>query len=307
MQKLKIGIIGLGSIAQSTYLPLLSNRRDIEIVGAYSPTQAKAIAVCEQYRIPYFSDKVQLIKAADALFVHSATASHFEIIRLILFHHKAVYVDKPLTETMTQSLLLTEYALKHRIPLMVGFNRRFAPAYQQVKSNRVQPSFVQLEKHRIDSIGRDFSFTLLDDYIHIIDTLLWLADEKLLPHSGFLNINLDNALVFATHQFKNKHQLYQAAMHRKAATSMELLTVIDENSTVSVKDLAVVTNIKNDIWSEKAVDSRESPFIKREFHGCVTHFIESVMGGTTPLCSGESALLAQGYIEKIIKAQSAAF
>ncbi|GGE08757.1 hypothetical protein GCM10011571_07570 [Marinithermofilum abyssi] len=41
MRHPKIGIIGLGSIAQKAYLPLLTFEENWKLVGAFSPTQAK--------------------------------------------------------------------------------------------------------------------------------------------------------------------------------------------------------------------------------------------------------------------------
>lgn len=39
--KPRIGIIGLGNIAQKVYLPFLAKETDWSLVGAYSPTEKK--------------------------------------------------------------------------------------------------------------------------------------------------------------------------------------------------------------------------------------------------------------------------
>lgn len=41
MRKPKIGIVGLGGIAQKAYLPILTNSTSFELIGAFSPTVAK--------------------------------------------------------------------------------------------------------------------------------------------------------------------------------------------------------------------------------------------------------------------------
>ncbi len=89
-----------------------------------------------------------------------------------------VYVDKPLAETREQSEQLIELADKQHLALMVGFNRRFAPLYQQLKQQASSPVSLRMEKHRLSSIGpHDLGFTLLDDYLHVVDTALWLGGE----------------------------------------------------------------------------------------------------------------------------------
>lgn len=67
---------------------------------------------------------------------------------------------------------------------MVAFNRRFAPRYQQLRAEMADAASLRIEKHRNDSVGpQDLRFTLLDDYLHVVDTALWLGGKPL-PCSG---------------------------------------------------------------------------------------------------------------------------
>ena len=51
MRKLRVGLVGLGGIAQKVYLPILSQATHWELVGAYTPNQQKNCLLCQQYRI----------------------------------------------------------------------------------------------------------------------------------------------------------------------------------------------------------------------------------------------------------------
>ncbi|MDU9440017.1 Gfo/Idh/MocA family oxidoreductase, partial [Escherichia coli] len=53
MKKLRIGVVGLGGIAQKAWLPVLAAASDWMLQGAWSPTRAKALPICESWRIPY--------------------------------------------------------------------------------------------------------------------------------------------------------------------------------------------------------------------------------------------------------------
>ena len=86
--KLRIGLVGLGNIAQKVYLPFLSKEKDWSLVGAYSPTDNKRKEICGWYRIKDFSNLPNLIEECDAIFVHSSTVSHFEIVSEILKKRK---------------------------------------------------------------------------------------------------------------------------------------------------------------------------------------------------------------------------
>lgn len=145
-------------------------------MGGFSPNQQKAQAVCDSYRMANFSRMDELAGQCDAVFVHSSTASHFEVVSQLLAQGVHVYVDKPLAAELKQAEQLVEQADKVGKTLMVGFNRRFAPLYRQLKQQMQNPASVRMDKHRTDSVGpNDLRFTLLDDYLHVVDTALWLA------------------------------------------------------------------------------------------------------------------------------------
>nr|WP_311198828.1 Gfo/Idh/MocA family oxidoreductase [Paenibacillus sp. YPD9-1] len=53
MKRKRIGIIGLGDIAQKVYLPLLTVHEQVEIAGLMSSTQATVDRMKAKYRIPF--------------------------------------------------------------------------------------------------------------------------------------------------------------------------------------------------------------------------------------------------------------
>lgn len=54
-----------------------------------------------------------LIQASDAVFVHSSTESHFEVVSELLKNGKDVYVDKPLAATVEEAEKLVELSEKN--------------------------------------------------------------------------------------------------------------------------------------------------------------------------------------------------
>lgn len=70
----------------------------------------------------------------NAAFVHSSTASHPEVIRTFLANHIPVYVDKPIADNLAEVEELTRLAEEQNTLLMTGFNRRYAPKYQELKA-----------------------------------------------------------------------------------------------------------------------------------------------------------------------------
>ena len=160
---IKIGMVGLGSIAQKAWLPVLSRADSWQLMGAFSPNQAKAQPVCDRYRIASYARLDTLAADCDAVFVHSSTASHYAVVKTLLLAGVDVCVDKPLAQTLAEAEELVELAAARGRKLMVAFNRRFAPRYLQLRADLGDLASLRMDKHRSDSIDHDLQFTLLDD------------------------------------------------------------------------------------------------------------------------------------------------
>ena len=132
---LRIGIIGLGDIATKAYLPLVCARPELDI-HLCSRNAQNTQRLAAQYRIANVHHQVDsLIKAGiQAAFVHTATIAHYPIVEKLLGAGVAVFVDKPLTLHLAQSEKLVRLAKERNTCLMIGFNRRYAPVYRQLKA-----------------------------------------------------------------------------------------------------------------------------------------------------------------------------
>ncbi|MDU1084969.1 MAG: Gfo/Idh/MocA family oxidoreductase, partial [Leclercia adecarboxylata] len=62
MAKLRVGVVGLGGIAQKAWLPVLSAATDWTLQGAWSPSRDKALRICESVRMPYYSSLQDLAR-----------------------------------------------------------------------------------------------------------------------------------------------------------------------------------------------------------------------------------------------------
>lgn len=304
MKKLRIGMVGLGSIAQKVYLPILTKADKWEFIGAFTPNKEKGQMLCSTYHIPFFNSLELLAKECDAIFVHSATSSHFEVIDYLLNAGVHVYVDKPLTENISQSEVLIELAAKKNRKLMVGFNRRFAPFYQSLKQNITHLSSLRIDKHRCDSIGpKDTRFTLFDDYLHVVDTALWLAGSNAKLLSGSIIQTQENALYYAEHHLKIDDCWITTSMHRKAGSQQEQLIAVDEDAIHQITNMNLWRSESKNTLVERHPGNWDPILLQRGFIGAVEHFIQCIMNDTAPITSGEQAIVAQLMIEKMLANQ----
>lgn len=302
MSKLRIGVIGLGGIAQKAYLPVLSHAEKWTLVGGFSPNQPKAQAVCDSYRMACFSRMDELASQCDAVFVHSSTTSHFDVVGQLLAQGVHVYVDKPLAAELDQAEQLVEQANRAGKALMVGFNRRFAPLYRQLKEQMQQPASLRMDKHRTNSVGpNDLRFTLLDDYLHVVDTALWLAGGNATLESGLIQINEADQMLYGEHHFLCGETLVTTSMHRRAGTFRESVQAVTEGAVYQLDDMRVWRDERDDILTQQPVAGWQSTLAQRGFVGAIEHFVDCVSNQTAPETSGEQAIYAQAMIEKILQ------
>lgn len=300
-RRLRIGIVGLGNISQKVYLPFLSREKDWSLIGAYSPTENKRKKICSWYRIKDYSSLHDLMKECDAVFVHSSTISHFEIVSEALKKGKDVYVDKPLAHTLEEAKRLVELSMKTGRKLMVGFNRRFAPMYVKAKQETNNIAWIRIEKHRVDKIQSiNYEFTMLDDYIHLVDTARWLT-ESISLLNGQSKINVEKQLIYAQHNFESKNGINVfTGMHRAAGSNLEQLEFVTTNSIMRVKNMDTMEIEKNGEITTETSSSWDTIVKRRGFEACITHFIDSVVGNTQPIIDGLEALETQKLVYELI-------
>jgi len=297
---LRIGVVGLGGIAQKAWLPVLGAATDWTLAAAWSPTREKALRVCETWRIPYADSVASVAAQCDAVFVHTSTASHYAVVSELLNLGVHVCVDKPLAENLQDAERLIELAARKKLTLMVGFNRRYSPLYRELKQQMPQAASLRMDKHRTDSVGpHDLRFTLLDDYLHVVDTALWLAGGAAQLKSGTLLTNDDGAMIYAEHHFSVEHLQITTSMHRRAGSQREWVQAVTDGGLFDITDMREWREERGQGVVARPVAGWQSVLEQRGFAGCARHFIECVQNQTVPETAGEQAILAQRVVDKL--------
>jgi predicted dehydrogenase len=133
---LSVGVIGCGGIAQMMHLPTLAERPDLfRIAGLADMSKTVLDAVGERYGVSFrTTDPRELVTRAEldaVLVLHSG--SHLDSVVLALGAHKHVFSEKPLGIGFSELRQISEAAKKSRGKLMVGYHKRFDPAYQRAR------------------------------------------------------------------------------------------------------------------------------------------------------------------------------
>jgi virulence factor len=270
----RIGIIGLGDIAQKAYLPILSSR-NLEI-HLYTRDQVKLKKLSAQYRLTNIHHDLQSLidGGIKAAFVHSSTETHESIVEALLDNNIHVFVDKPITYDFSSTKKLIELAKQKNLILTAGFNRRFAPAYLQLKQ-LPDPNMIIMQKNRVALPGEIRRF-IFDDFIHVVDTLLFLFPYPI--HKLFVNGKKAGSLLnhVVIQLVSMEGNIAIGIMNRESGTLEEKLEVFsarEKQVVYNVTDLYVQENrtITNDIPTDW-----NTTLYKRGFDSMIDSFLQSL-------------------------------
>ncbi len=130
MDKAKIGIVGLGWIAQVFHLPILTKIPDAIVTSVCDKDRSRARALAEKYGIKrYYADVQEMLAAEelDAVDICATTNAHKDISIACLEAKKDIFVEKPIARKYLEAVSIAEAAKKAKKKVMVGMNNRFRP------------------------------------------------------------------------------------------------------------------------------------------------------------------------------------
>lgn len=133
-----VGIIGAGNFTKMTLLPALKNSASIKFIASANGLSGTALA--QKYGITFSTTDYHQILKDEEVDLVMITTRHHQHARLVietLLTGKHVFVEKPLAifEDEFEELIRTYAELPAPAPsITVGFNRRFSPHAQKMKS-----------------------------------------------------------------------------------------------------------------------------------------------------------------------------
>ena len=190
----RIGVIGCGSIAYWSHLRILRRLKGASLVAACDPDPGARKRARDLTGIAPHETTVELLERSDvdAVIISGPTHLHAELVIAACEAGKHVYVEKPLASTVADGARAADAASRSGVQVMLGFNRRFHPAFEQardvIQSGRlgrvraVQSTFCEPSppdsmpawKRKRETGGG----VLLDLASHHIDLIRWILDDE---------------------------------------------------------------------------------------------------------------------------------
>lgn len=304
-KKIKVGIIGVGAIANIAHLPILSKRDDIILIGCMAKRLESAKNAQHKYGIEKAVSSIEemISLEPDCVFVLSPKQSHCEYVVRLLNANIDVFCEKPMGMTLSEASLMAETARKTGRKLMIGFNRRFAPVYQKAKEiyNVKAPDVIIAQKNRPATEYR----ATLENAIHMVDLMRFYCGEcvSVEAHSKFTDPEYET-LCTAQLKFENG-TIGMLIADRASGQWEETLEMHGNNYSVYVNspDLIKVTDNKQSHVTSLTPLAMGWAKVEEKlgFSNEDDHFLTCIKENKEPMTNGDDSYKTHLLMNQILK------
>ncbi len=232
--KVRIAMVGAGVMANSVHYPSLASFPDVEFVGICDLNPDRLKATGDKYRIEarYLNYQKMIEETApDGVYVIGQPDVMYPLWVWCLQHGLNLYIEKPMALTPHQSRSLAYLADKNGCITQVSFQRRSCPMVVKLreeclKRGPIVHAVCRFYKYQLTPLfdARDH---MLDDSVHSIDTLRWMAGGEVVeiecetkriqvPDINFISATLhfDNgATGFMINSWSSGRRIFSVEMH----------------------------------------------------------------------------------------------
>jgi inositol 2-dehydrogenase len=312
---LKVGVIGLGRMGQ-LYARLLATQTSGVLLYAIAEVGEQArMRVTDEFNVPHAFANIQELLALpelDAVVIATPTSTHYELIIAAAGAGKAIFCEKPLALSLEETRTAIEAVTQARVPLQVGFMRRFDAGYQKAKALIAEGQIGQPVTFK--SLSRDpfcpprdymdpakNGGLILDMGIHDFDLARWLmgsevervtAEGTVLVCKDLASVgDIDNAVINL--RFVNG-ALGNVEVSRNAFYGYDIRTeVLGSEGAVMI---GVQQHTPVVLFTRAGAQHDVTPYLMERFgdayHTQLQHFADCLHNGQSPSVSGADALAA---------------
>ncbi len=188
----RIAVIGCGSFARQFHLPFLRDSKKLHFKTLVASSSQSAAEMARRYGAERAATDPQEIwndPEIDAVMIFTRDKTHASLAAEALRAGKHVFCEKPLATTPEECDMLRAAAAGRDLICMTGFNRRFAPLMQQLKTLldrldgprmvvvRVNAGALPQGHWAFDSSQAEGR--IIGEVCHFVDLIHWLTGARL--------------------------------------------------------------------------------------------------------------------------------
>jgi virulence factor len=186
-ERVRVGLIGAGGMANRVHYPSLQEFPDVEIVALCDLVPEKLAQTAERFGIARtYGDYRRMLDEEDLDAVYVLMPPHhlFDLVIQSAARKKHVFIEKPPGVSYEQARMMAHACAENGVIGMCGFNRRYIPLVRHCRE-RVEErgGIIQcvatFYKHHLG--GRPYYEGAVDvlscDAVHAVDLLRWMGGE----------------------------------------------------------------------------------------------------------------------------------
>ncbi|HEX5416467.1 MAG TPA: Gfo/Idh/MocA family oxidoreductase [Chloroflexota bacterium] len=332
--RVRVALIGAGSMANTYHYPSLASFSDVELVGICDLIVDKARETAQRLKIPadrvYVDYKKMLADLVPQVVYVLMPPQHlYEPAMHALKQGYHVFVEKPPALTTNQARMLAYTAGKHNCLTMTGFQRRFVPAVTALRNRVEERGAIHFAEVAFLKSTGDLSVPagfydgaidpLTSDGIHAVDNLRWLcggeveevrADVRQLyvpgpvPNAFFATVTFSTGAVGTVHyNTVTGRRIFRAEFHGPNITAY---VDADRESTLVADNRQPETFSSAELGRAALAAGEElRPYHWLGFWHESRHFIDCVKSGRQPSSHFADAVKSMELVEEILRARRA--
>lgn len=220
---INIALVGAGRIGR-VHLESLATRcaKDVNIYAICDGVALDLEVLAKEHKAKAVRDLEDVLKDTDidALVVCTPTDTHYNIIKRGIEAGKHVFCEKPVSQSLSETLEVAELAEKHKRKFLVGYNRRFDVNYkkaQEIVCNGTIGELQMIHSTNYDFPGAPLEYLMdcggifMDQVLHDLDLLRFFTKSEPVAVCAMGNANSfpqlrtigDADVVNCTIQFKS--------------------------------------------------------------------------------------------------------
>ncbi len=311
MDKLKVGVIGVGSMGKNHVRSYAALKNLCDLVGVYDMNQQLSNEIADSYGVKSFSSLEDLMEEVDAINIATPTTTHYDIAMKAIDNDLHILLEKPITNTIEEAEEILQAARDKNLTVQVGHIERFNPAIQALPDILQGEEIIAIDVKRMGPYDPriDDTDVIQDLMIHDIDVVSSISPTSVEGVSAFGSIikskkHIDYAVA---NMIMNNGIIATLTASRVTNKKVRKLTVITHDSYIELDYMQkkiVLTNksaFKDSGFSKKSeleevFDEAEEP-LKMQ----LSHFVNSVENDTRPLINGNDGLEALKLTKTIQK------
>lgn len=322
-EKIRIGIIGLGWIAQLHHLPILSRLRDVEIVAVCDSGEGRARAIAGKYSIArHYTDYHKMLNDGelDAVDICTPTDSHKDLAIAALEAGCDVFVEKPVARKYDEALQIADAVKRTKRKMMVGMNTRFRPDAMLLRSliennelgkvlyvktgwlKKPLPEHEWLQKKSISGGG-----VFLDLGIVMLDLALWMTGYPEVKRVSAVNYSIksshveDSSAVFLS--MKNGATItIEVSWSFMIENELHYCNIYGDQGSGKINPLRIYKDMHGgivDVTPDK-IDPMQR-MLTRSYENELKHFVGAVRGLHSVISTVDEAVERMKIVEAVYK------